>query len=179
MLSVNMVLNGLMNSFIYWFIKYYIPPMIANASPLLVKGVHRIDFSHVFIDGKPLFGSNKTWEGFFIGVFMGYIASLSIALFSGELFYILVGTGASISALLGDLLGSFIKRRLGIGSGDPFPIVDQLDFALVSSLYYCLLGDELFYLHIDYILYSLFIILLLHIVTNNIAYYIGVKNKRW
>ncbi|ABN69724.1 protein of unknown function DUF46 [Staphylothermus marinus F1] len=165
--------------FIYWFLKYYLSPMIANASPVLVKGIHRIDFSHIFIDGKPLFGKNKTWEGFYVGVLMGFLTSIGIGIILCEEEYILIGLGSSIFALIGDLLGSFIKRRMNIASGEPLPIIDQLDFALMATLYYYFLGIEEFISYPLYILYSLIIILALHIITNNIAYYLGVKDKRW
>lgn len=165
--------------FIYWFLKYYLVPMIANASPVLVKGLHRIDFSHTFIDGKPLFGNNKTWEGFYIGVFMGFLASIGIGIIVCDEGYVWIGLGASISALIGDLIGSFIKRRINIASGEPLPVVDQLDFALISTLYYYLLGIHEFASRPEFVVYSLLLILVLHIITNNIAYYLGVKNKRW
>ncbi|GAH22107.1 unnamed protein product, partial [marine sediment metagenome] len=35
---------------------------------------------------------------------------------------------ASYGAVIGDLAGSFLKRRFDIKSGAPFWIVDQLDF---------------------------------------------------
>ena len=166
-------------AFITWFIKYFLPPMIANASPLLVKGDKRIDGGVRFFDKKPLFGQNKTWEGFLIGVYMGFSTSIAISIIVGQNMLALIGLGASIAALIGDLLGSFIKRRLDIKSGDPLPVVDQLDFALAVIAYYYLIGLVDVVTKPTYILYTLLIILVLHIITNNIAYYIGVKNKRW
>jgi CDP-2,3-bis-(O-geranylgeranyl)-sn-glycerol synthase len=165
--------------FTYWFLKYYLPPMIANASPVLIRGSHRIDFSHKFIDDKPLFGRNKTWEGFFIGVYLGFLTSISLAYLFCNQAYVLIGLGASVSALIGDLIGSFIKRRLNIASGEPLPLIDQLDFALLATLYYYILYIPEYVSRPDYVLYSLLLILGLHILTNNIAYYMGVKDKRW
>jgi CDP-2,3-bis-(O-geranylgeranyl)-sn-glycerol synthase len=80
--------------------------------------------------------------------------------------------------LFGDIIGSFIKRRFGLKRGDPAPVLDQVDFALMASLYYWFTrsgfaGEPYF------ILYSLLLILFLHILTNNIAYYLGVKDRRW
>ncbi|OYT40668.1 MAG: hypothetical protein B6U89_01430 [Desulfurococcales archaeon ex4484_58] len=153
--------------------------MIANASPLLVKGNYRIDFSHNFIDGKPLFGSNKTWEGLIIGLYMGSSVTLVYSLLFNEIDYILVGVGSTLFALLGDLLGSFLKRRLNIKSGDPLPVIDQIDFALMVIVYYYLIKVDDFYSKPLFILYALLLIMFLHITTNNIAYYLGVKDKRW
>ena len=165
--------------FIYWFIKYYLPPMIANSSPLLIKGSKRIDRGKLFLDNKPLLGKNKTWEGFIIGVYMGSLTGLVLGLVYCDLLLFFIGFVGSLSALIGDLIGSFLKRRLGISSGKPLPVIDQLDFALASTLAYFLLGLREFYEELLFILYALLIILLLHIVTNNIAYYLGVKDTRW
>lgn len=41
---------------------------------------------------------------------------------------------SGLGSPLGDLAGSFLKRRVGIGSGKPFWIVDQLDFITVTIL---------------------------------------------
>ncbi len=165
--------------FIVWFIKYFLPPMIANASPLLVKGSSMIDFGRKFVDGKPLFGRNKTWEGFLIGVYMGFSTALALSIVVDEPSLLFIGLGAVFSALIGDLFGSFIKRRLDIKSGDPFPVLDQLDFIFFTIIFYALLDVKEFLLHPDYIFYACILVLTLHIVTNNIAYYLGVKDKRW
>jgi len=173
-----MVLRGLIDLLV-WFIKYYVPPMVANASPLLVHGRFRIDFSRNFIDNKPLFGSNKTWEGFLIGLYMGFTASLVLSIAFEKPYIMFLGFGSSLSALIGDLFGAFIKRRLGIKPGDPLPVVDQLDFALFSTLFYILVGEADFVSQPYYIVFSLALIIVLHVLTNNIAYLLGVKNKRW
>lgn len=164
-------------TFIEWFLKYYLSPMVANASPVLVSGRYKIDLGRRFIDGKPLFGAGKTWEGFIVGAYMGFLASIPIQLYTSNEYTVLTGFLASVTALIGDIIGSFIKRRLGIKRGDPAPILDQLDFALMSTIYYWFSTPG--FQRIDYIVYSLILILILHILTNNIAYYLGVKDRRW
>jgi len=153
--------------------------MIANASPLLVNGRCRIDFGKNFVDGRPLLGKNKTWEGLTVGVYMGSITALALSIILNDFSLFLVGLGASFSALMGDMAGSFIKRRVGLESGAPFPLLDQLDFALMTVIYYYIIGYNEVLLRIDFIVYSLLLIMILHIISNNIAYYIGVKNTRW
>lgn len=163
--------------FLLWFIKHYLPPMVANASPVLVKGEHRIDRGANFIDGKPVFGSNKTWEGLLMGILGSYVAGSTLGLVLDDLFYPLLSLGAGVSALLGDLVGAFVKRRLGLKPGEPLIPLDQLDFALASTLYYalCIKG---FAENYTYIALSLALIFVLHVATNFIAYLMGLKQSK-
>lgn len=164
-------------SFMEWFLKYFLPPMIANASPVLLRGGRPVDGERRFIDGKPLLGPGKTWQGVIIGVYMGTLSSLPISVYLESIIHMVNGFAASISALLGDMIGSFIKRRLGIPRGEPLPFLDQLDFALTASLYYWLVDPG--FRRPDYLFYSLLLVLVLHITTNNVAYVLGVKDRRW
>ncbi|MFX0001513.1 MAG: CDP-2,3-bis-(O-geranylgeranyl)-sn-glycerol synthase [Candidatus Hodarchaeota archaeon] len=90
---------------------------------------------------------------------------------------------ASYGAVVGDLIGSFLKRRIDIKSGAPFWIVDQLDFALVALLFVSIPG---FLLPNLFLLPDIFIIIFLIILTpavsiiaNTVAYIIGLKNVPW
>ncbi|MEM2013940.1 MAG: CDP-archaeol synthase [Desulfurococcaceae archaeon] len=166
------------SDFATWFLKYYLPPMIANAMPVLIEGRCRVDRGIVFIDGKPLLGRNKTWEGLLSGLTGAYIAGSIIAYFTLDPGYPLVSLGAGAFALLGDLLGAFIKRRLGLKPGEPFVPLDQLDFALASTLYYYTLGLPEFTLKPSYVVLSLILILVLHITTNYLAYLAGLKRSK-
>lgn len=165
--------------FIEWFIKYFAVPMVTNASPLLIRGKYCIDFNKVFIDNKPLFGSNKTWDGLVIGLYMGFSLTIVLSMYFNDTNYLFIGFGASFFALIGDLVGSFIKRRMNIPSGGLLPVLDQIDFILFASMYYLLINTVEFYLKPLYVIYSYVIIVFLHVLTNNIAYYLGVKDKRW
>ena len=90
---------------------------------------------------------------------------------------------ASYGAVLGDLIGSFLKRRFNIKSGAPFWIIDQLDFALVALLFISIPG---FIAPNLFLLPDLFIIIFLIILTpavsiiaNTVAYVIGLKDVPW
>ncbi|MFW9969145.1 MAG: CDP-2,3-bis-(O-geranylgeranyl)-sn-glycerol synthase [Candidatus Odinarchaeota archaeon] len=90
---------------------------------------------------------------------------------------------ASYGAVIGDLFGSFLKRRLDIKSGAPFWIVDQLDFALIAMLFVCipsLIAPNLFILPDIFII--IFLIILtpaVSIIANTVAYVIGLKDVPW
>ncbi|WP_276814300.1 CDP-archaeol synthase [Desulfurococcus amylolyticus] len=166
-------------SYIAWIVKYYLPAMIANASPLLVKGDKVIDKGRLFIDGKPILGSHKTWEGFAIGVINSYLTGSAVGIAFRDPCIQVLSVVAGVSSMLGDLVGAFIKRRLGLKPGRPLPIIDQLSFALMTTLSYLLLGVVDVISRPDYVLSTLALIFILHVAANNIAYMLGVKETRW
>jgi CDP-2,3-bis-(O-geranylgeranyl)-sn-glycerol synthase len=90
---------------------------------------------------------------------------------------------ASYGAVLGDLIGSFLKRRFNIKSGAPFWIVDQLDFALLALLFISipsLIAPNVFFLP-DIFIISFLIILTpaVSIIANTVAFVLGLKNVPW
>ncbi|MFX0038952.1 MAG: CDP-2,3-bis-(O-geranylgeranyl)-sn-glycerol synthase [Promethearchaeota archaeon] len=90
---------------------------------------------------------------------------------------------ASYGAVLGDLIGSFLKRRFNIKSGAPFWIVDQLDFALLALLFISIpsfIAPNVFFLP-DIFIISFLIILTpaVSIIANTVAFVLGLKNVPW
>jgi len=159
---------------------YYIfPAYCANAAPVLFGGGHPVDFSKKFIDGKPIFGQNKTIRGFIAGLFIGTLVGWAqetlapnIGLEKGS---VLLGLCLSLGALFGDLVGSFVKRRLDLKPGASFPVSDQIDFVLLALLFSLPVKPPTF-------LYAVLIIALtlpIHLLANVIAYLIRVKKRPW
>ncbi|HNF66485.1 MAG TPA: CDP-archaeol synthase [Plasticicumulans sp.] len=107
---------------------------VANGAPILATrvldtaGDHPIDGGHRFLDGRPLFGPSKTWRG--LGVAL--LASTLAALLLGWPAWIGLLIGAA--AMLGDLLSSFLKRRLGLASSAQALGIDQVPEALLPLL---------------------------------------------
>jgi CDP-2,3-bis-(O-geranylgeranyl)-sn-glycerol synthase len=87
---------------------------------------------------------------------------------------------ASYGAVIGDLIGSFLKRRFDIKSGAPFWIVDQLDFALIALLFIVIpsfISPTIFLLPDIYIFIFLIIITpAVSIIANIVAYLAGLKS---
>lgn len=90
--------------------------------------------------------------------------------------------GVSYGAALGDLLGSFLKRRFNIGRGQPFWVVDQLDFLVISVV----LGLIPTFLWPDLIVFDPLIFIFLFTMTpaiavlaNTVAYVFGLKSVPW
>ena len=85
---------------------------------------------------------------------------------------ILIGFLLGFGALLGDALGSFLKRRLGIGRGKPAPLLDQLDFIIVALLLVSLVVK----LDILFVIVALVVTFVIHQLANFIAYLLGIKD---
>ena len=52
-------------------LKFIFPAYCANAVPVIVGGGLQIDLGRNFFDGKPIFGKNKTFRGFLVGLAVG------------------------------------------------------------------------------------------------------------
>ena len=85
---------------------------------------------------------------------------------------ILIGFLLGFGAMLGDALGSFIKRRLGIGRGKPAPILDQLDFIIVAII----LVAPFVEVNLIFIVIAIALTLIIHLISNSIAYLLGLKD---
>jgi len=106
----------------------------ANATPVVLarmlgrRYATAIDAGFSMHDGRPLFGPHKTWRGLIAGMLAG--ATVGSLLSPG----LILGGAFAALALLGDLLSSFLKRRLGFASGAAVPLLDQLPEALLPLL---------------------------------------------
>lgn len=147
------------------------PAYAANASPLVfIRRGHPIDLNRKFIDNKPILGKGKTIEGLIVGLTMGTITGLLQR--QGSISFTL-----SIGAMIGDITGSFIKRRLNILRGKPAPIIDQVSFLLGAVLLTNLFFAENFSL-IDTLMLIL-VTIPIHFLTNIIAYLLKIKDVPW
>lgn len=157
-------------------LKFILPAYCANAIPVIAGGGAPIDFGKNFLDGKPILGKNKTFQGFFFGMFIGTTVGLAESVVFPE-YPIFFGLILSTGALLGDLTGAFIKRRLGLAPGDLLPLIDQVDFIIGALLF-----SFLFLFHILYwelIVAVLIVTPPIHVLTNFAAYKLGLKSNPW
>ncbi len=154
-------------------LKFIFPAYCANAVPVIAGGGQPMDFGKNFFDGKPVFGKNKTFRGFFFGFAVGVMVGLAewVVFDYPFLFSVL----SPLGALCGDLAGAFLKRRLGIAPGDLLPVVDQVDFVV---------GAILFSLPLAMISWELAVAVLIitppiHLLTNFVAYKLRMKKNPW
>jgi CDP-2,3-bis-(O-geranylgeranyl)-sn-glycerol synthase len=156
-------------------LKFIFPAYCANAIPVIAGGGLPMDFGKTFFDGKPIFGSHKTFRGFFSGLIVGTAVGLLESLVFG--YPVFFGTVLSLGALLGDLAGAFVKRRLGVTPGNLMPVFDQVDFvvgAIVFSIPFFLQ-----FLSLPLVVAMLVITPPLHLLTNFVAYKMGLKSNPW
>ena len=176
-------MQTIINDIIYVFY-FILPAYVANAVPVVFGGGYPIDACKLFLDGKPLLGSNKTVRGFIagllVGTFSGFVLSNLYQLngFPRDFLFeydILLGFMLSLGALTGDLLHSFIKRRLDIAPGSPLPVADQSDFVLGALLFSVLIHPPPWHIAVIILLVTPPI----HLLTNFVAHLMGIKKTPW
>jgi len=154
---------------------FIFPAYCANAVPVLAGGGYPMDFGKNFFDGKPIFGKNKTFRGFFCGLAVGTaVGLLETFVFRYPHFF---GLFLSLGALFGDLAGAFAKRRLGLAPGELLPVVDQVDFIVGAVLFS--LPVSLSFLSLELVVAVLIITPPVHLLTNFAAYKLGLKSNPW
>jgi hypothetical protein len=107
---------------------------LANGSPVVAKlvlGRHfagPLDGGAKFIDGKPLLGRSKTVRGLLIAIVVTAAGAALIGL------DFRIGLLAGAAAMAGDLLSSFVKRRLGFAASARATGLDQIPESLIPAL---------------------------------------------
>ncbi len=159
-----------------WLSALYIivPVYCTNGAPVLFGGGRPVDFGKLLGDGQRIFGDNKTIRGFAAGVGVGIIVGVvESVLISQNL--LSVAILASLGALVGDLAGAFVKRRLKIKPGAPLPVIDQLDFIVGAML----LVSPIVNLSLWTVVILLLVTPPIHLLTNAGAYWLGLKSTYW
>ncbi len=169
----------------FWLIG---PAYAANAFPPLARGKNPLDFGKK-IRNKRILGDGKTIEGTMAGLMFGlFYAAVQIIV---QPYIPLVVDGKSLNlismtplvavllvvgAILGDFIGSFIKRRAGIERGRSAPGMDQLGFLAVSLI----LASFVVAISVEIWVSLLLLTPLIHWVANLIGFYLmKVKQTPW
>ncbi|VVC01754.1 CDP-archaeol synthase [uncultured archaeon] len=163
-----------------------LPSYFANSVPVVLGGGAPIDGKGKLSDGQRIFGDGKTVRGFFAGIFMAMLVGAAEALLlpgtSWDIFdspqtYVYAGFLLGLGTMLGDLIGSFIKRRQGLSQGKPSFLMDQLLFlfaalALAYPFAYRLLSLEA-------VLFLSVLTYFVHVGANILANRWGLKKVPW
>jgi CDP-2,3-bis-(O-geranylgeranyl)-sn-glycerol synthase len=108
--------------------------LVANGSPvvlrMLLDGRWRqpLDGGRRLADGQPVFGPSKTWGGLVVALVSTTLCAVPVGL------GLRVGVLIGLFAMLGDLLSSFVKRRLRLVSGAMALGLDQIPESLLPLL---------------------------------------------
>jgi len=147
--------------------------IIANGAPVFAHWVFKsrwafpLDFGICFFDVKPLLGSSKTIRGIFFALVFSIIAAVILG-FSWK-----IGLIIGASAMLGDLLSSFSKRRLGLKPSSQAIGLDQIP----ESLFPLLAVAPVFGLEWQQILILVFVFIVFNLVFSRILYKLKIRKK--
>ena len=107
---------------------------VANGVPVIAakllgkEHAIRLDGNATLSDGKPLFGSSKTLRGVILSVAVTAASAPLVGLES------IVGFVVATAAMIGDLLSSFVKRRLAMPESSKFTGLDQIPESFLPLL---------------------------------------------
>ena len=168
---------------------FILPAYFSNGGALAFGGGTPVDFGKKDSKGVRWIGDGVTWRGLIAGTLIGMLTGAVQGLLAPSILSaigpyiitpiitdvhsgIIIGFLLGFGALVGDALGSFLKRRLGIGRGKPAPFLDQLDFIIVALIFVSPVVklDPLF------ILIAIVLTLIIHLVANGGAYLLGLKD---
>ncbi len=111
------------------------PPVVAKIMNSVGIKLHRVDFGANFIDGRPILGSHKSWEGLASGIAAGLLSGFIMSVLVPGVFSPLEPLVLSAGSMIGDLIGSFVKRRLSLRPGECLIVLDQLGFFVFGILF--------------------------------------------
>ncbi len=170
----------------------FVPALVANSLAVVFGGGPPIDGGKK-LKGKRILGDGKTWRGLFGGGFSAAMVGMVlylllrpfISLYPALPMGLIPILSLSFGALLGDIGGSFIKRRIGKKRGAKSPIIDQYDFVVGAFILTFIVSRGWFadtYFDFPGILGTIIIMLvlpLLHRGVNIIGYKLGLKKEPW
>ena len=108
--------------------------LIANGTPVIAAAAcgawcaWPLDGGRVLADGRRLLGEAKTWRGVALAPLAAGLGAVLLG------WPAMVGIIIGIAAMLGDLLSSFVKRRLGVPTSGMALGLDQIPEALLPLL---------------------------------------------
>jgi CDP-2,3-bis-(O-geranylgeranyl)-sn-glycerol synthase len=108
--------------------------IVANGAPILgaavlrSRGRYPLDAGLRWFDGRRLLGPSKTWRGIALAIVAPCLMTWLMAM------PVSIGLAIGVFAMLGDLLSSFIKRRLGFLPSSRALGLDQIPESLLPLL---------------------------------------------
>jgi hypothetical protein len=154
-------------------IKLLLIVIAANSAPVLAckllgdRWDTPVDMGIKLADGNPLFGPSKTWRGLAAAILLGGLVAFLLG------WSPLIGMLMAGASMLGDLLSSFIKRRMSKASSSRVLGLDQIPESLLPLL----LGSYLLGYSWKLAILLSVLFMLLAIITSPILYRLGIRNR--
>jgi hypothetical protein len=107
---------------------------LANGAPVVAKKICGsrfsvpLDFGVMFFDRRPVFGSSKTIRGIVVSIMVTAAGAPLIGLNPT------IGAMAAGAAMAGDLLSSFLKRRVNLPPSNQALGIDQIPESMLPML---------------------------------------------
>lgn len=181
-----------MITFLLKIFYFMLPAYFANMAPVIFKENFKflaipIDFGKK-INNKPLFGKTKTIRGFLLGILLSiFIVFIQTNLYQDNFFekisiieyekenLIILGFLFGFGALFGDLIKSFIKRRMNKKPSKSWKGFDQLDYVIGSILFV----SPVVILSFSEFFGIIFLSLILTIFVNYISWKLNFRKEKW
>jgi len=147
--------------------------IIANGAPILIRVLLRdrfdraVDFGQKMPDGRQVFGSSKTWRGIFAALITTAIAAPVLG------HPVEIGFLVALYAVTGDLISSFIKRRLAKAPSSMAPILDQVPESLLPAI----MLKQHFGLDYFGVIQLVLIFIIIELLLSHILYEWGIRKR--
>ncbi len=147
--------------------------IIANGAPILIRELLNnrynlaVDFGKNLPGDRPIFGASKTWRGIFASLVATAVAAWWLG-YGPETGFLI-----ALYAIAGDLLSSFIKRRLAIAPSGMAPLLDQVPESLLPAF----MMMQRFNLAISSILLLVLIFIIIELMISKVLYPWGIRKR--
>ncbi|MDH5391655.1 MAG: CDP-archaeol synthase [Gammaproteobacteria bacterium] len=147
--------------------------LVANGAPVFASYLfsHRqslpVDLYYRLRDQQYLFGETKTWRGLFASLVMTSVLSLFLG------YSVYFGLMIAALSMAGDLLSSFIKRRLKKPSSSQFLLLDQVPESLLPAMFCMLVYD----LELIQVIGIIVIFIIIEMALSIVLFRFGVRKK--
>lgn len=147
--------------------------IIANGAPIILRVLmgkrldSAIDCGFRLPDNKPVLGSSKTWRGVIGAIVFTSIGAVLLG------YTVPIGVQVALYALLGDILSSFIKRRLGMAPSSMAPFIDQVP----ESLFPALMLKDTFELDHQSIIILVCVFVVIELLLSIVFFKLGIRKR--
>jgi CDP-2,3-bis-(O-geranylgeranyl)-sn-glycerol synthase len=164
--------------FLFLVLVYVLPCWIFNISLNFIYPwgqkvvvIHKLnfplDFRKNWWDERRILGDS---QGFMSIVFIAILPLMFIFFFPQPYWVLLL---SAVCVWMGDLIGSFIKRRLGIQRGQFLPGIDHGDYMIVAGIVFV----SLEIIPIEVAFFALVLTYIFHPIVCVIGYFAGIKRE--